>query len=327
MRVRISIVGEPESAFINMMKLLVYSIRSRAGALSDAPITLSVNGRDMPATDRQQLESMGDVNVRVMPRHYGWLFANKFNALFPADTSYDVLLYLDADTCSFADLGPMVDGLDPGRAQFRGRMMGEIGSQEAGPLDALIREFAVPDGASAADVQDARFPRDIPLFNCGVMVMTKPAVEIVRYHAPRIAYELVSRRASSAVESLPGLFRETAHRLYARFFPSRQKTTYAYWVAEQLAVAFALLSNEVEYDLLDHTYNWELATSPDDAEAPAIFHYLKGRHELDRAALFDGPWLDAYARSDSGPRRALANLARECASHLIQSTQTAPPAS
>ncbi|HHP7238706.1 hypothetical protein [Longibacter sp.] len=327
MRVRISIVGESEPAFINMMKLLVYSLRSRAGGLADAPVTVSVNGRDIPAADRRQLESMGDVNVRAMPRQYGWLFANKFNALFPEDTAYDVLLYLDADTCAFDDLQPMVAGLDPSVPQFRGRMMGEIGSRQAGPLDALIREFAVPPGADSEDVKDDRFPRDLPLFNCGVMVMTRPAVEVVRYDAPRIAHELVSRRASSAVESLPGLFRETAHRLFARFFASRQQTTYAYWVAEQLAVAFALLSNRVDYQILDHIYNWELPSSPDGRDLPALFHYLKGRHDVDRAALFDGAWQEEYAASDSAPRRELVDMARACAAQMGTSAVSAAPES
>jgi hypothetical protein len=316
MQVRISIVGEPEPAFINMMTLLVYSLRTRAGGLSEAPVTVSVNGRDMPAPDRRRLEQMGDVNVRVMPRHYGWLFANKFNALFPADTDYDVLLYLDADTLALDDLQPMVDGLDPAAPQFRGRMMGEAGSKQAGPLDDLVEEFAVPPGKRAADVKDDRFPRNLPLFNCGVMVMTKPAVEVVRYHAPRIAHELVSRRAASAVTSLPGLFRETAHRLFARFFQDREQTTYAYWVAEQLAVAFSLLGNRVTYELLDPIYNWEHAASPPDRDVPALFHYLKGRHDMDRAALFDGDWIDAYAASDAAPRQALAERARACAADL-----------
>lgn len=316
MQVRISIVGEPEPAFINMMTLLVHSLRTHAGSLSDAPVTVSVNGRDMPAADRRRLERMDDVNVRVMPRHYGWLFANKFNALFPAQTDYDVLLYLDADTLALDDLQPMVDGLDPAAPQFRGRMMEEAGSKQAGPLDALVEEFAVPPGGRAADVRDDRFPRDVPLFNCGVMVMTKPAVEIIRYHAPRIAHELVSRRAASAITSLPGLFRETAHRLFARFFPDRQQTTYAYWVAEQLAVAFSLLRHNVEYELLDPIYNWEHADSPPERDVPALFHYLKGRHDMDRVALFDGDWIDAYAASGSAPRRALAEHARACAADL-----------
>jgi hypothetical protein len=315
MQTRVTVVGEPEPAFLNQIKLLVHSLREEGGGLANAPISVAMNGRDMSAVDRDDLESYGNVSLRVMPRHYGWLFANKFNALFPQEP-FDVLLYLDCDTCVMDDLSPMVEGLDPTLPQFRGRVMGEAGSQNAGPLDALIREFGVPDGRSAADVRDSLFPRSFPLFNCGVMVMTRPAAEIVRYHAPRIAHQLVSRRASSAVESLPGLFRETIHRLRARLFPERQRSTYAYWVAEQLAVAFSLTANEVTYERLDAVYNWEHVDSPRERDCPAVFHYLKGRHTIDRARLFNGPWLDEYAKGDSAPRRRLASLATECARRL-----------
>ncbi len=322
MQTRVTIVGEPKPAFLNQIKLLVYSVRQEGGALADAPVSIAMNGRDMPAADRADLELFGDVSLRVMPRHYGWLFANKFNALFPQEP-FDVLLYLDCDTCVMDDLAPMVKGLDPAVPHFRGRVMGEAGSQNAGPLDALIEEFGVPDGRTTADVTDPAFPRSFPLFNCGVMVMTRPAAEIVRYHAPRIAHELVSRRASSAVESLPGLLRETAHRLRARLFSERQRSTYAYWVAEQLAVAFSLTANEVAYERLDPIYNWEHAESPPKRDCPAVFHYLKGRHDMDRVRLFDGPWLHNYANGDSPPRRRLAALATNCARRL--DTQPSSP--
>lgn len=320
MQTRITIVGEPDPAFVNQMKLLVYSLRANGGGLSDAPVSVAVNGREMDAADRSDLEQFGDVAVRVMPRHYGWLFANKFNALFPQDP-FDVLLYLDCDTCVMDDLAPMVAGLTPNVPQFRGRVMGASGSQNAGPLEELIREFGTPDGKTPADVSDASFPRSYPLFNCGVMVMTRPAAEIIRYHAPQIAHELVSRRASSAVESLPGLFRETAHRISARLFPNRERTTYAYWVAEQMAVAFSLTANDIAYERLDRMYNWEHPESPPGRDLPALFHYLKGRHDLDRARLFDGPWQETYANGASAPRQQLAALARACASSLgVQKT-------
>ena len=315
MQIRVTIVGEPEPAFLNQIKLLVYSLRQEGGGLADVPVSVAMNGRDMPDTDRADITSLGNVSLRVMPRHYGWLFANKFNALFPQQP-FDVLLYLDCDTCIMDDLAPMVEGLNPAVPQFRGRVMGASGVHNAGPLDALIEEFGVPTGQTAADVADPDFPRSFPLFNCGVMVMTRPAVEMVRYHAPRIAHKLVSRRASSAVESLPGLFRETAHRIRARFFPDQQRSTYAYWVAEQLAVAFSLTANEVAYEGLDRVYNWEHAESPTGRDYPAVFHYLKGRHDMDRARLFDGLWLDDYAHGDSAPRQRLAALARGCARSL-----------
>ncbi|MFB6230723.1 MAG: hypothetical protein ABEL04_06150 [Salinibacter sp.] len=315
MDVHISIVGESDRAFAGMMKLLLYSLRANGGALSDTSVTVATNAEALPADDREEIAQFGPVTFRVMPRQHGGAFTNKFNALYAPQESYEVLVYLDCDTVVFDALDEMVAGMDPDEAQFRGRKIGYPGAQSAGTVEPLIREFALPDGQTLDDVADERFPLGYPLFNGGVMVMTRPAVLQVRRDASRIAHELFARRAATAKSTLVEMLKEAARRVRNRYFSDASQSTYDYWVTEQLGVAFSILKNQIEYGLLDSRFNWVKPQTPDDGDLPALFHYMSGRHEaVDREHLFTGDWIEQYLSGASPTRHALASLAREYAS-------------
>lgn len=315
MDVHVSIVGEPDRAFANMMKLLLYSLRANGGALSDAPVTVSTNAAALPEADQRETARFDPVTYRVMPRQHGGAFTNKFNALYAPQEDFDVLVYLDCDTVVFDALDDMVAGMDPDVAQFRGRKIGYPGAQSAGAVEPLIREYALPVGRTLDEVADDRFPLGYPLFNGGVMVMTRPAVLQVRRDASKIAHELFARRAATAKSTLFEMLKEAARRVRNRYFSNASQSTYDYWVTEQLGVAFSILKNHIEYDLLDPRFNWVQPHNPDDGTPPALFHYMSGRHEaVDREHLFTGDWIDQYRSGESPTRRALASLAREYAS-------------
>ncbi len=315
MDVHISIVGEPNRAYAGMMKLLLYSLRTNGGALSDAPVTVATNAKALPAADREGIVQFDPVTFRVMPRQHGGAFTNKFNALYAPPAEYDVLVYLDCDTVAFDALDEMVAGMDPDVAQFRGRKIGYPGAQSAGTVEPLVREFALSNGQTLDDVADERFPLGYPLFNGGVMAMTRPAVLQVRRDASRIAHELFARRAATAKSTLSEMLKEAARRVRNRFFSDASQSTYDYWVTEQLGVAFSILKNQIKYDLLDPRFNWVQPDNPDDGALPALFHYMSGRHEeVDREHLFTGDWIDQYLSGASPTRHALASLAREYAS-------------
>lgn len=314
MDVHVSIVGEPDQAFASMMKLLLYSLRANGGALHDAPVTVATNAAPLPAADRQEIAQFAPVTFRVMPRQHGGAFTNKFNALYAPQADYDVLVYLDCDTVILDRLDDMVAGMNPNEAQFRGRKIGYPGAQSAGTVEPLIREFALPDGQTLDDVADERFPLGYPLFNGGVMVMTHPAVLQVRQDASRIAHELFARRAATAKSTLFEMLKEAVRRVRNRFFSDASQSTYDYWVTEQLGVAFSILKNQIEYDLLDPRFNWVQPGNPDDGDRPALFHYMSGRHEeVDREHLFTGDWIEQYRSSDATTRQALAELVQQYA--------------
>jgi hypothetical protein len=314
MDVHVSIVGEPDQAFANMMTLLLYSLRANGGALSDVPVTVSTNASALPEADRREIARFDPVTFRVMPRQHGRAFTNKFNALYAPPEEYDVLVYLDCDTVVFDGLDDMVAGMDPDVAQFRGRKIGYPGAQSAGTVEPLIQEYALPEGQTLDDVADERFPLGYPLFNGGVMVMTRPAVPQVRRDASEIAHELFARRAATAKSTLFEMLKEAARRVRNRYFSDASQSTYDYWVTEQLGVAFSILKNQIEYDLLDPRFNWVQPQNPDDGTRPALFHYMSGRHEaVDREHLFTGDWIDRYRSGESPTCRALASLAQEYA--------------
>lgn len=314
MDVHISIVGEPNRAYADMIKLLLYSLRTHGGALRDAPVTVAMNAEPLSAADRSEIATFDPVTFRVMPRQHGGAFTNKFNALYAPQEEYDVLVYLDCDTVVFKALDDMVAGMDPDEVQFRGRKIGYPGAQSAGTVEPLLREYALPDGATLDDVADDRFPLGYPLFNGGVMVMTRPAVRLIRRDASKIAYDLFARRAATAKSTLFEMLKEAARRVRHRIAPNADQSTYDYWVTEQLGVAFSILKNQIEYDLLDPRFNWVQPHVLDDGELPALFHYMSGRHEVvDRDQLFTGDWIDQYRSGDAAVRRTLASMAQEYA--------------
>lgn len=316
MKVHVSVTGEPNQEYAYMIALLLYSLRKNGGELSDASVTVTTNGAEMAEIEREEIERFQPVTCRVLPRqHAGGGFVNKFNALYAPEKNYDVLLFLDCDTVVLKPLDELVSGMNPEKAQFRGRRIGKPGAQSVGPAEPLIREYALPEGGALDDVADDRFPLGYPMFNSGVMAMTQPAVKLIRRDGSRIAYQLYAERAQTSKASVWEMLKEAARRAEARLFPKVSQGTYDFWVTEQLGFAFSLLKNEIDYDVLPRRFNWVHPEGPRDEDLPAVFHYMAGRHpQIDRSHLFDGDWIDDYLRGDSPPRKAFAQLVWKYAS-------------
>ncbi len=320
MDVHVTMVGEPTAAYTNMIKLLLYSLRQNGGALDRVPVTIATNAASMPETDRRALRRLGPVTIRTMPRQHGDPFADKFNALYVVEKDYDVLIYLDCDVVILDDLAGMVRGIDADRAFFQARKIGEAGTRSAGPYESLVREHVASADEPVAKWADARFPTGYPLFNGGVMVLTQEAATVIREEAPEISYSLYARRSRESVHSLTEMFNEVWYRIRDRFFPNvGTKATYEYWMTEQIGVALSVLRNNIAYDVLAPRFNWVHDDVPEKGRSPAIYHYMKGRHEIDRTRLFTGPWIDQYLSSESPMRRALAQLARDYAAEHVSS--------
>jgi hypothetical protein len=313
MNVHVSLTGEPNQAYANMIALLLYSLRKNGGELSDVHVTVSTNGEEMPGSSRRELERLGPVTCRVMPRQHGGKgFVNKFNALYAPSETYDVLLFLDCDTIVFRPLDGIVSGMNPEKAQFRARIVGPPGSQKAGPLEPLIQKYALSEEYTLTDVADDRFPGGYPFFNAGVMAMTRPAVKMVRRDASRIAYELYAERARTTKDSALEMMKEVGRRVKKRLISDASQSTYAFWITDQLGIALSLIKNQIEYDVLSPYFNWVYPHEPENEDLPAIFHYMSGRHpQVDRQRLFNGEWQKTYLTGASLPRKSLAELARE----------------
>src|SRR5690606_9005209 len=82
--------------------------------------------------------------------------------------------------------------------------------------------------------------------------------------------------------------------------------------ADQIALLAACFRLGLQFEVLPHAYTWRLPDAAQGEDGPMrILHYLRGLYSFDRARLFDGDWLDEYARSDHPGRRALAEIVRE----------------
>lgn len=322
MDVHVAMVGEPTPEYINMIKLLLYSLRKNGGALSQAPVTIAINAAPMPEADQRALRRLGPVTIRTMPRQHGDPFADKFNALYAVEDEYDVLIYLDCDVVILGDLAGMVRGVDADQAFFQARTIGEAGTRSAGPYESLVREQVASVDEPLATYSDPRFPTDYPLFNGGVMVLTQKAATIIREEAPEISYALYARRSRESVHSLSQMLAEVWHRIQDRFFPDvGAKSTYEYWMTEQIGVALSVLKHDVDYDILDPRFNWVHDQHPEEGPPPAVYHYMEGRHDIDRTRLFTGAWIDEYLNSESPMPRALATLARTYAAEAPLSSK------
>jgi len=308
-------VIEPTPAFTNMARLLVHSLRVNGGRLADAPMTVVSNGQSLPQEQAQALQAFQNVDLKTMPRISGTPHANKFNAFYAVRKEYDVLVYLDSDMVVTESLDRIADGIDGDERFFRGLPIGATGAKQVRDYEQMIRRYARLNDEPVRELRDRRFPNGYPLFNTGTMVLTRPAVHAIREDALKISYELHEQYLQET--GLPALFpafiRKLWNAAWNRLLPYVQSGAgYAHWMTEQLGLALALLKNDVCTEPLDRTYNWTLEQSPDGRDLPGIYHYMAGLHDIDCSRLFDGDWMEAYANSDSSPKRELARLARSC---------------
>lgn len=305
-------VIEAAPDFTNMAKLLLYSLRQNGGAVKEVPVTIVTNGRELKSEDKDVFQSFGDVRIRTMPRIAGTPHANKFNALYAVEESYDLLVYLDCDMVVTGGLGTLMDEIDEQRPYVEALPIGGVGARQVRNYDRLVRRFA-PEIGNGASIKDERFPTEYPLYNTGTLVLTRSAVEAIREDALSISYELHEEYLQGS--SLPQLFPDSIRRIWDAVWNRLVQhvqggTGYAHWMTEQLGLALAVLKNGVQAGVLNERYNWTHDESPDGESLPRIYHYMEGIHDLDRANLFRGGWHDTYSSSRSATRRELADLAR-----------------
>jgi hypothetical protein len=247
-----------------------------------------------------------------MSRLAGPPHANKFNAFYAIDRSFDVLVFLDCDMVVMRALDQLVEDCDPDGAIFRALPIGNTGADQVHGYRGLIRQYARPD-CSIDELRDERFVSEYPLFNTGTMVLTQEAVRSIREDAVQINYQLHERylREDSPQTIGSGFVQRVWKAVHRRLLPPVQKRAgYSHWMTEQLALALAVLKNEVCAAPLSPQYNWVPEQAPDETELPCIYHYMSGLHDIDRAALFDGDWIGRYEQSRSPNKRELAKLAR-----------------
>lgn len=307
---RFVLAAEARPAYLNMTALCCWSIRARAGVFARSPISIVFNDADDPRATSWLRSALG-VEVSVRPRRSPRLhFLNKLNAL---DASVpggpDWTIYLDCDTAVINDLAPLAQWC-AGPIDFAAA---PVNAKAAWQLD---RIFLRHTGLSRDELEAHAHPwfnTRYPYFNGGVF-----AVRSSRLPEFRPVYEDLTRRLFDQMKSGPHPWRWLRNRWNRKVCKTRWADRlvigpfFTRYYAEQVALAAAVLKLRLPYRVLPNSCNWKLPDTGHGEESPVrILHYLQSRHPLDRGRLFEGEWIDQYARDPWEGRRELARLVRD----------------
>lgn len=293
-----------------MAQLLIYSLRLNGGKFEETPITIVSNGEAPPEPQIEIFKSFGETEVKTMPRIGGTPHANKFNAFYAVDESYDYLIYIDCDTVVMNDLDGILKNVGINQSGFKAM---PIGGKNVRYYENLIQKFSLPsNNRKLEEMKDKRFPNNYPLFNTGVMVLTMDTVKNIRHDALVISNKLYERhlRNNALPAIVPnslrgGILSAGWERL---LWYTHLGSDYPKWMTEQLGIGLAVLKNDIEYRVLDQHFNWTKPKPASETEFPAIYHYMSGLHNINRNELFTGEWIDRYESDESPLKNKLAQL-------------------
>ena len=300
MRLCFAAVGEVSPEYLNMIIMLLYSFRKNAGIYKNAPFTVVTNGVEPPKKYLSMIqENFAPIQVIAMPRLGGTPHNNKFNAFYAVDEStYDVLVLIDCDTVILGALDDIAENCNFKPRYFKAVDVGKIGAESIKNYEFLVQYYCNITKDKLQLYKTPKFQTEYPLFNSGVIVLSKEVVRTIRDDAIQIAYDLYQKR------QLGGIGNKDFTSFETWIFNSR----YPLWITDQMGLALALIKHKIPYEILERKFNWTNQDFLSDGSAPSIFHYMKGLYTIDRANLFNGDWIEEYLNSDSATKQALATL-------------------
>ena len=316
MKICFAAVGETSAKYLNMIKLLLYSFRKNAGIYKDALFTVVTNGTSMPEKDISIMRSrFSPIHIVTMPPLGGTPHNNKFNAFYAVDEStYDILVLLDCDTVVLGDLDEITRSVPSDQPYFKAIATGSKTTNRLIGYDSLIKHYANLTDKELQMYKTNKFVGEgYPLFNSGVLVLTKESILTIRNDIIRISYDLYNR--AIPIPFSPKKYISNRYsQLISKIFQNHRSiknylgsTYYPLWFTEQIALAIALIKHRIPFEILDTKFNcW--GQMPDNS-LPRIFHYLKGAYKLDRDNLFKGNWIEEYLNSNL-VKKSLANLVK-----------------
>lgn len=323
MKVLFATVGESTPEFLNQIKLLLFSFRENAGTLANADWLVVFNQNPVNAEEAAfLLESFPPLRIETMPRLGSVPHVDKYNAFFAADKfDYDVLVFLDADTAIVGELEGLVSRVSNfNEPEFHAMKVGLWGAKHILGYAYLVKKFA---GLSDKDFSYGKheFISKWPLFNSGVQVITRPAVNQIRDSIVEIADYLYGKNKPT------GWWRRLKEIYYARLVghpledvERRDRIEKQYFQndyflgnsqSDQFCLALALLKHRVPFEILEEKFNWCRKSLKDGQEYPAILHHLKGQFRIDRTNWFQEDWIDEFLNAPEPMKRWLAELTQK----------------
>lgn len=316
-RVRLGIVTETTDAFLNQVKLCLFSLRKNGGALRDVPVTLITNSEPLNARGQAFFsDHFSPIEFTTAPRLGAIPHTSKLNVFYAIDpSSYDVLIYMDCDTVVRKPLDGILDSIRNEGAQFVCRRGGTTDRNRFVDFDALVTRFCGQGCQNRISFERAE---EWPMFNTGVFVATPEAVRKIRKDAVEFTYELFNAwlRVDFGESSWPSLKRiikalyeyKSLRFLYRAKILSRQEVIEP-WPMEQGAVALACIKAGINIRYLDEVYN-----SWGGDEDFHILHCFKSLYQFDRRTMFSQDsehLMDAYLASGNPGLIYLATIVRE----------------
>jgi hypothetical protein len=304
MRVRLGLVSETTDAFLNQVKLCLYSLRKNAGALRDVPVTLITNNEPIPEKEKNFLEMhFSPIEFKTFPRLGATPHTSKLNVFYGIDPStYDVLIYMDCDTVVSKSLDCIIDPINNEAAQFVCRRGGETDRNQFLDFDALVTTLC---GEKIENKIMFEGSEEWPMFNTGVFLATSEAVRKIRGNSIQFTYWLFTKwQRYDAIEKLPLI--NSLYRL--KVFKTRKKTSDT-WSMEQGAIALACIKSGVKVRYLDDIFNTWGPT-----ENFRILHCFKSAYKFDRGSMYSEKsrdWLKEYMNSDLPGKVFLAKIVLE----------------
>lgn len=179
MRIILGLVTETTTAFLNQVKLCLYSFRKNAGKLKNIPIILVTNNESLSIYDKKFLKkNFSPIEFKIMPRLGAIPHTSKLNIFYALDTdSYDVLLFLDCDTVIAKPLDNILDPIIRTEAEFLCRRGGETDRSSFINFDGLVDEYC-GKGHGTKILFDGNY--EWPMFNTGVFLVTSETVRLIR---------------------------------------------------------------------------------------------------------------------------------------------------
>jgi hypothetical protein len=300
LRLRLGLVSETTEAFLNQVKLCLFSLRQNGGALKDIPVTLITNSDPLDATQQDFFtKHFAPIEFKTSPRLGAIPHTSKLNVFYAIDPStYDVLLYMDCDTVVRQALDGIADPILQGSAQFVCRRGGETDRNMFVDFNGLVNQYC--RHAIKTRIQHEG-QEEWPMFNSGVFLASSEAVQKVRRCAVEFTYRIFNDwQRADVLQKLP----EEIRKSLKPNPPVRQN-----WTIEQGALALACINAGVSVHYLDESYN-----SWGGEEDFHVLHCFKSLYTFDRSSMFTASaemWLEEYSASDVPGKVFLASTVRK----------------
>ncbi|MFC1851373.1 hypothetical protein ACFL27_14340 [candidate division CSSED10-310 bacterium] len=304
MRLKLGLVSETTKAFLNQVKLCLYSFRKNAGTIKNTPIILITNNEPLSNDEKKFFKKyFSPIEFKTMPRLGAILHTSKLNVFYAIDpTSYDVLLFLDCDTVIARPLDNMLDPIKKDGAQFVCRRGGKTDRNTFVDFNGLVKEYCGKDCTNKILFEEEK---EWPMFNTGVFLATSGAVKKIRLNSIQFTYEIYNKwQTKENIENLP-LIR---YLFKFKILKSKQIVLQS-WPIEQGAVALSCIKAGLKVHYLDEIYN-----SWGQLKDLRILHCFKSAYKFDRSKMFSkesGGWIKEYKESGLPGKIFLANLVEE----------------